>query len=180
MDRLENLTKIYYADGRRKLVAMQVEIALKVLLDRLGQRTRGVDARRGDARRAGRGQRGRHVARERVEARYRRALATVLGEFGATLVLTRPEWATLSTGLYERLGRPGERNLGEACALASVAFDLHIGLPGWAGALGRVLGLLGLLGLLEREAVAVGGGRVFEQPGEEPEPGSTHAGTSSF
>ena len=48
------------------------------------------------------------------------ALATVLGEFGATLVLTRPEWATLSTGLYERLGRPGERNLAEACALATV------------------------------------------------------------
>ncbi|WP_216328850.1 ABC transporter permease [Deinococcus aestuarii] len=48
------------------------------------------------------------------------ALATVFGEFGATLVLTRPEWATLSVGLYERLGRPGERNLGEACALATV------------------------------------------------------------
>ncbi|MEW6422766.1 MAG: iron ABC transporter permease [Deinococcota bacterium] len=48
------------------------------------------------------------------------ALATVLGEFGATLVLTRPEWATLSVGLYERLGRPGERNLSEACALATV------------------------------------------------------------
>lgn len=48
------------------------------------------------------------------------ALATVLGEFGATLVLTRPEWATLSVGLYDRLGRPGERNLGEACALATV------------------------------------------------------------
>ncbi|GAA5500864.1 hypothetical protein Dxin01_00592 [Deinococcus xinjiangensis] len=48
------------------------------------------------------------------------ALATVLGEFGATLVLTRPEWATLSVGLYERLGRPGERNLGEACALATL------------------------------------------------------------
>ncbi|WP_309572877.1 iron ABC transporter permease [Deinococcus sp.] len=47
------------------------------------------------------------------------ALSTVLGEFGATLVLTRPEWSTLSTGLYERLGRPGERNLGEACALAT-------------------------------------------------------------
>ncbi|WP_412026599.1 ABC transporter permease [Deinococcus yunweiensis] len=47
------------------------------------------------------------------------ALSTVLGEFGATLVLTRPEWATLSTGLYDRLGRPGERNLGEACALAT-------------------------------------------------------------
>ncbi len=52
------------------------------------------------------------------------ALATVLGEFGATLVLTRPEWATLSTGLYERLGRPGERNLGEACALATALLIL--------------------------------------------------------
>lgn len=52
------------------------------------------------------------------------ALATVLGEFGATLVLTRPEWATLSVGLYERLGRPGERNLGEACALATVLLGL--------------------------------------------------------
>ena len=54
------------------------------------------------------------------------ALATVLGEFGATLVLTRPEWATLSTGLYERLGRPGERNLGEACALATVLLILAV------------------------------------------------------
>ena len=55
------------------------------------------------------------------------ALATVLGEFGATLVLTRPEWATLSVGLYERLGRPGERNLGEACALATVLLALAAG-----------------------------------------------------
>ncbi|KEF33492.1 ABC transporter permease [Deinococcus sp. RL] len=55
------------------------------------------------------------------------ALATVLGEFGATLVLTRPEWATLSVGLYERLGRPGERNLGEACALATVLLLLAAG-----------------------------------------------------
>ncbi|MDL2345840.1 ABC transporter permease subunit, partial [Deinococcus sp. MIMF12] len=55
------------------------------------------------------------------------ALATVLGEFGATLVLTRPEWATLSVGLYDRLGRPGERNLGEACALATVLLFLAAG-----------------------------------------------------
>lgn len=38
---------------------------------------------------------------------------------------------------------------------------------------------LGLLDLLEREAVAVGGGRVFEQAGEEPESGAGHACTSS-
>ncbi|MDO4264447.1 MAG: iron ABC transporter permease [Deinococcus sp.] len=54
------------------------------------------------------------------------SLATVLGEFGATLVLTRPEWATLSVGLYERLGRPGERNLGEACALATILLTLAL------------------------------------------------------
>jgi thiamine transport system permease protein len=54
------------------------------------------------------------------------ALATVLGEFGATLVLTRPEWATLSTGLYDRLGRPGERNLTEACALATLLLVLAV------------------------------------------------------
>ncbi|AZI43752.1 iron ABC transporter permease [Deinococcus psychrotolerans] len=55
------------------------------------------------------------------------SLATVLGEFGATLVLTRPEWATLSTGLYERLGRPGAQNLGEACALATILLGLALG-----------------------------------------------------
>lgn len=54
------------------------------------------------------------------------SLATVLGEFGATLVLTRPEWATLSTGLYERLGRPGAQNLGEACALATLLLLLAL------------------------------------------------------
>jgi thiamine transport system permease protein len=46
------------------------------------------------------------------------AFAVVIGEFGATLVLQRPEWATLTTTVYERLGRPGQ--LGEASALASV------------------------------------------------------------
>ncbi len=54
------------------------------------------------------------------------SLATVLGEFGATLVLTRPEWATLSTGLYERLGKPGSQNLGEACAVATVLLLLSL------------------------------------------------------
>lgn len=52
------------------------------------------------------------------------ALAALLGEFGATLVLARPEWQTLSGGLYERLGRPGERNFGEAAALASMLLIL--------------------------------------------------------
>lgn len=55
------------------------------------------------------------------------ALATVLGEFAATLVLSRPEWATLSTAIYERLGRPGSQNLGEACALATLLMGLSLG-----------------------------------------------------
>lgn len=46
------------------------------------------------------------------------AFASVVGEFGATLVLSRPEWTTLSGAIYERLGRPGR--LGEATALATI------------------------------------------------------------
>jgi len=43
--------------------------------------------------------------------------------------------------LWQRLNQPNPWMLGPltACALASVAFDLHIGLPGWAGALGQWL-----------------------------------------
>ncbi len=42
---------------------------------------------------------------------------------------------------WKRLGQPNPWMLGPltVCALASVAFDLHIGLPGWAGALGQWL-----------------------------------------
>lgn len=39
------------------------------------------------------------------------AVATMLGEFSATLFLTRPENATLSTYIYEHLGRIGSRNV---------------------------------------------------------------------
>ncbi|WP_424949434.1 ABC transporter permease [Deinococcus sp.] len=66
------------------------------------------------------------------------SLATVLGEFAATLVLTRPEWATLSTGMYERLGRPGEQNLGEACALATLLMLLSLTVFGLLGGRGEV------------------------------------------
>ena len=43
--------------------------------------------------------------------------------------------------LWKRLGQLNPWMLGPltACAVASVAFDLHIGLPGWAGALGQWL-----------------------------------------
>ncbi|MBB6097137.1 thiamine transport system permease protein [Deinobacterium chartae] len=52
------------------------------------------------------------------------SLATALGEFAATLVLTRPEWATLSVAIYERLGRPGGQNYGEAMAAAGLLMGL--------------------------------------------------------
>jgi len=44
--------------------------------------------------------------------------ATMMGEFGATLVLQRPEWITLPLAIYERLGHPGEHPFIEALALA--------------------------------------------------------------
>ena len=46
------------------------------------------------------------------------AYASVVGEFAATLVLSRPEWATLTTAVFERLSKPGR--LGEAAALAVI------------------------------------------------------------
>jgi thiamine transport system permease protein len=48
------------------------------------------------------------------------ALAAILGEFGASLVLWRPEWTTLTLAIYERLGRPGEGPYREALALAAL------------------------------------------------------------
>lgn len=52
------------------------------------------------------------------------AFAISLGEFGATLLLSRPEYATLSTAIFDRLGRPGASNYGAALALAVVLMAL--------------------------------------------------------
>ena len=48
------------------------------------------------------------------------AFAISMGEFGATLLLARPEYATLPVAIFDRLGRPGAANYGAALALASV------------------------------------------------------------
>ncbi|HRN19370.1 MAG TPA: ABC transporter permease subunit, partial [Trueperaceae bacterium] len=45
------------------------------------------------------------------------AFAVSMGEFGATLLLVRPEYATLPVAIFDRLGRPGQANYGEALAL---------------------------------------------------------------
>ena len=46
------------------------------------------------------------------------AAATALGEFAVTLFLSRPEWTTLTTLIYQRLGKPGANNLDAAMLLA--------------------------------------------------------------
>ena len=45
------------------------------------------------------------------------AAATCVGEFAATLFLSRPEWQTLTTLIYAYLGRAGEDNYARAMVL---------------------------------------------------------------
>jgi thiamine transport system permease protein len=58
------------------------------------------------------------------------AAATAIGEFAVTLFLSRPEWATLTTLIYEHLGRPGHMHYASAlvlsCALMVLAFAAFI------------------------------------------------------
>ena len=43
-----------------------------------------------------------------------------LGEFGATTLIARPEWATLPLAIYRLLGQPGLANYGQAMALSAL------------------------------------------------------------
>jgi len=52
------------------------------------------------------------------------AMAVSLGEFGAALVLTRPELATLPVAIYQRLSRPGSENYAAALVLAMLLMGL--------------------------------------------------------
>jgi thiamine transport system permease protein len=54
------------------------------------------------------------------------AAATAVGEFAVTLFLSRPEWATLTTLIYQRLGRPGAANLDAALVLACLLMALAL------------------------------------------------------
>lgn len=54
------------------------------------------------------------------------AAATALGEFAVTLFLSRPEWTTLTTLIYQHLGRPGAANLDAALVLACVLMGLAL------------------------------------------------------
>jgi thiamine transport system permease protein len=48
------------------------------------------------------------------------AFAVSLGEFGATLLLARPEFTTMPVAIFRSLGQPGEAALGEALAMATI------------------------------------------------------------
>ena len=54
------------------------------------------------------------------------AAASALGEFAVTLFLSRPEWTTLTTLIYQRLSRPGSANLNEALVLACLLMLLAL------------------------------------------------------
>jgi thiamine transport system permease protein len=54
------------------------------------------------------------------------AAATSVGEFAVTLFLSRPEWSTLTTLIYQRLGRPGAANLDAAMVLATLLMALAL------------------------------------------------------
>ena len=43
-----------------------------------------------------------------------------LGEFGATTLIARPEWATMPLAIYRLLGQPGLANYGQAMALSAL------------------------------------------------------------
>jgi len=55
------------------------------------------------------------------------AAASAVGEFAVTLFLSRPEWATLTTLIYQHLGRPGAANLDAALQLSCVLMLLALG-----------------------------------------------------
>lgn len=52
------------------------------------------------------------------------AAATCVGEFAATLFLSRPEWQTLTTLIYHYLGIPGQDNYDRAMVLTGVLMIL--------------------------------------------------------
>ena len=52
------------------------------------------------------------------------AFTVSLGEFGASLVILRPEYATLPVAIFDRLSKPGVSNYGSALALAVILMTI--------------------------------------------------------
>jgi thiamine transport system permease protein len=55
------------------------------------------------------------------------AFAISLGEFGATAIITRPQYQTVPSVIYRLLGRPGALNYGQALALSTILMLLTLG-----------------------------------------------------
>ncbi len=52
------------------------------------------------------------------------AFATSLGEFGATLLIARPEYPTIPVAIYRYLGQPGATNFGQALAMSTILMSV--------------------------------------------------------
>ena len=48
------------------------------------------------------------------------SFATSMGEFGATLLIARPEYPTIPVAIFRYLGQPGALNYGQALAMSTV------------------------------------------------------------
>ena len=48
------------------------------------------------------------------------AFAVSMGEFGASLLLVRPEFTTIPVAIFRLLAQPGEMNLGQALAMSTL------------------------------------------------------------
>ena len=48
------------------------------------------------------------------------AFATSMGEFGATLLIARPEYPTIPVAIFRYLGQPGALNFGQALAMSTI------------------------------------------------------------
>ncbi|MBA4179410.1 MAG: iron ABC transporter permease [Anaerolinea sp.] len=52
------------------------------------------------------------------------AFAISMGEFGATLLIARPEWPTLPLAIFRYLGQPGALNYGQALAMSTILMSV--------------------------------------------------------
>ena len=68
------------------------------------------------------------------------AFAVALGEFGATIFVSRADWPTVPVAIFRFLGRPGEDNVGTAMALCVVLMAHRRGRRARLGALARPAG----------------------------------------
>ena len=54
------------------------------------------------------------------------AFAISMGEFGAALLLIRPEFSTMPVAIFRYLGQPGAERLGAALAMSAVLMVVSV------------------------------------------------------